>query len=359
MNRFAWAAARTVEEAAAASSITVADAMTAFAGAPSRGEISVVKAGGIDLLDLLKENLLAPDKLVSLQAISGLDGIVQEQGGGLRIGAMVSLAALADHPALQQHYPALADAVRVSASPQIRNVATLGGNLLQRPRCWYFRAAEFRCLRKGGGHCFAIAGESQYHAIFDNQVCAIVHPSTAATVLVALGAEVELTNAGGATRRVLLEDFFVPPGQDLQRENDLKPQEILAAIILPPLPATLRMAHLKLGEKDSFDWPLADVAVTLDIDEQGECKRAAVILGAAAPVPHRAKAAEAALAGRCIDETAAARAGRAALDGATPLGKNAYKLPLFETLVRRAILKAVATGDSTSSDIAPAQEQRS
>jgi xanthine dehydrogenase YagS FAD-binding subunit len=216
----------------------------------------------------------------------------------------------------------------------------LGGNLLQRPRCWYFRAAEYHCLRKGGGHCFAISGENQYHAIFNNQSCAIVHPSTAATVLVALRATLELVNSEGANRTILLEDFFVSPDRGLQRENDLKPQEILTAVLLPAPPLGLRMAHLKQGEKDSFDWPLADVAAVLDLNGNGSCKSAAIILGAAAPVPHRAKAAENILIGRHIDETAAAEAGRAALAGATPLTKNAYKLPLFETLVRRAILKA-------------------
>jgi xanthine dehydrogenase YagS FAD-binding subunit len=277
-----------------------------------------------------------------LKDIPGLNAITEERGGGLRIRPMITLAKFAENSIVRQRYPALADAVGDSASPQIRNVATMGGNLLQRPRCWYFRVAEYRCLRKGGGHCFAVFGENQYHAIFDNNRCAIVHPSTAATVLVALDAKVELTNAAGAVRQVLLEDFFVRPGVDLHRENDLKPQEILTAILLPPLPASLRMAHLRQGEKESFDWPLADVAVTLDMAPDGRCNKAAIVLGAAAPLPHRAKAAEAALNGKRIDETAAREAGHAALEGATPLSKNAYKLPLFEVLVRRAILKAVA-----------------
>jgi len=339
MNRFGWTGAGTISEAAAAASTTVADAMTSRPDVASAGETSIVKAGGIDLLDLLKENLLAPTKLVSLKDIAGL-ATVTEQAGGLRIGAMVTLANLAAHPLIRQRYPALADALQDSASPQIRNVATLGGNLLQRPRCWYFRAAEYHCLRKGGGHCFAISGENQYHAIFDNQSCAIVHPSTAATVLVALGATLELANGEGAARTILLEDFLVPPDRDLQRENDLKPHEILTAVLLPASPAGLRMAHLKQGEKDSFDWPLADVAVALNLDGDGSCKSASIILGAAAPVPHRATAAETILVGRHVDEAAAGEAGRAALTGATPLSKNAYKLPLFETLVRRAVLKA-------------------
>ncbi len=335
MNRFALARARSVAEAATAATTVVADAML---GPPD--DASVVKAGGVDLLDLMKENLLAPAKVVSLRDVPGLDAIAEEAAGGLRIGAMVTLAGLAAHPALRERYPALADAAQGSASPQIRNVATLGGNLLQRPRCWYFRAAEYHCLRKGGGHCFAILGENQHHAIFDNRVCAIVHPSTTATALTALGATVELADAAGAVRRVLLEDFFTPPERGVRRENDLKAQEILTAILLPPLPPSARMAHLKLAEKDSFDWPLADVAVVLDFEPNGGCKRAAIMLGAAAPTPHRAKAAEAVLTGRPIDAQAARQAGRAALDGATPLLKNAYKLPLFETLVERAILKA-------------------
>ena len=313
MNRFGWTSAGTISEAAAATSITVADAMTAPRDTTGGHEISVVKAGGIDLLDLLKENLLAPTKVVSLRDVAELT-VVAEQAGGLRIGSMVTLANAAVHPLVEQRYPALADALQNSASPQIRNVGTLGGNLLQRPRCWYFRAAEYHCLRKGGGHCFAISGENQYHAVFDNQSCAIVHPSTAATALVALGATLELANSEGVSRNILLEDFFVLPDQDVRRENDLKPQEILTAILLPALPAGLRMAHLKQGEKDSFDWPLADVAVALDLNCDGSCRSAAIILGAAAPVPHRAKTAEKILIGRPVDDVSAREAARAALD---------------------------------------------
>jgi xanthine dehydrogenase YagS FAD-binding subunit len=194
-------------------------------------------------------------------------------------------------------------------------------------------------LRKGGGHCFAIDGENQYHAIFDNRFCAIVHPSTAATALVALGASIELTDAEGAMRRTLLEDFFIGPAKDVQRENDLKPHEILTAVLLPPS-SGLRMAHLKLAQKESFDWPLADVAVVIDLAPDGRCRRASIVLGAAAPTPHRARAAEALLTDVAIDEPVARAAGRAALDGATPLSKNIYKLPMFETIVQRAILRA-------------------
>jgi xanthine dehydrogenase YagS FAD-binding subunit len=342
VNRFAIAQAKTLADAATAASATVSHAMTMAADRTERTGLSVVKAGGIDLLDLLKEGLVTPVQVVNLNDVPTLHEIAEEKDGALRIGSMVTLASLTGHPVIRERYPALAGALTESASPQIRNVATLGGNLLQRPRCWYFRSRAFHCLRKGGGHCFAISGENQYHAIFNNMPCAIVHPSTAATILVALGAIVELANANGAKRQLLLEDFFVPVERDLQRENDLQPQEILTTISLPKMPPSARVARIKQGEKDSFDWPLADVAVVLDFNPNTTCKRADIILGAAAPVPHRARSAEAALVGKQVDEGVAGQAARAALNGATPLSKNAYKLPLFETLVRRAILKAIA-----------------
>jgi xanthine dehydrogenase YagS FAD-binding subunit len=342
MHRFDLATPKTIAAAATAASATVAHAMTASPELAGQSDVSVIKAGGIDLLDLIKEGLLAPSKVINLREVPGLDTIVEEQDGGLRLGPMVTLASLSAHPIVRQRYPALADALGSSASPQIRNVATVGGNLLQRPRCWYLRSHAFRCLRKGGGHCFAIHGENQYHAIFNNMPCAIVHPSTAATMLVALGAAVEIIGAAGAARRLLLEDFFVPVEQDMQRENKLEPHEILAAIRLPRLSPSIRMAHIKQGEKDSFDWPLADVAVVIDLDASGVCQRAAIVLGAAAPVPHRARKAEAALVGQRVDQTVTTQAARAALEGATPLSKNAYKLPLVEALLRRTIIRAIS-----------------
>ena len=341
MRNFAIDKAQTVAQAAANAGL-VADAMLSADGGAQSPDVTIVKAGGIDVIDLMKEGLLAPAQVTSLSGIPGLDAIAPTPDGGLRVGPMVTLANLAADAKVRERYPALADAASDSASPQIRNVATIGGNLLQRPRCWYFRAAEFRCLRKGGGHCYAISGENQYHAIFDNRFCAIVHPSTSATALVALGAEVELTDEDGVQRRVALEDFFIGPDRDVQRENDLKPHEILTAVLLPPV-SGLRMKHLKLAQKELFDWPLADVAVVLDLGQDGVCRRASIVLGAAAPTPHRARAAESALLGKGVDDSVAAAAGRAALEGATPLAKNAYKAPMFETLVRRAILQAAAS----------------
>jgi xanthine dehydrogenase YagS FAD-binding subunit len=342
MRAFALLHPRELGDPAVASCVTVADAMVAPRGAsPSGG--SVFKAGGIDLLSLMKDDLVAPQSVVDLRRIAGLDDVVTADGDGLRIGALATLEAVATHPLVTQRYAILADAAMRSGSLQIRNVATVGGNLLQRPHCWYFRSKHHRCLKKGGSHCFAIPGENQYHSVFDNEPCAIVHPSTLATALVALGAELELRGADDARRRVALEKFFVLPRRELDRENDLRAGEILLAVRLPPLPPGARMAYLKQGEKDAFDWPLADAGVLLDLAPDGVCRNAAVILGAAAPAPHRAKAAEKALIGRPIDEVVARQSGRAAIEGATPLAKNAYKLPLFETLVRRAILKAASS----------------
>ena len=340
MKSFEWTTPRGIAQAASAATTIVAAAMTSQSGKPST-DAAIMKAGGIDLLDLMKEGLLTPRRVVNLREVAGLDSIAPDNGG-LRIGPNVTLAQLAADPQVRSRYRALADAAGSSASPQIRHVATIGGNLLQRPRCWYFRSRAHHCARKGGDTCFAFAGENQYHAIFDHDGCAIVHPSTSATALTAFGASIELTDKTGGKREVKLEEFFVLPEVDIQRENDLKPGEIVTAVLLPPQPQTARSVHIKHGELESFDWSIADVAVVLDM-ANGTCRRAAVVLGAAAPVPHRAKAAEAALAGKKIDEAAARAAAHAALQGAAPLTMNGYKLPLFETLVRRAVLAAAQT----------------
>ncbi len=341
MNRFEWASARSVAQAAGSGPVTVADAMLTRSGQPGTAA-AIVKAGGIDLLDLMKEGLLTPRRVVNLRDIPELGRIAEEPGGAVRIGSMVTLAQLAEHPLIAARYRAVAEAAGQSASPQIRHVATIGGNLLQRPRCWYFRSLHHHCVRKGGGACFAFSGENAYHAVFGHNGCAMVHPSTAATALVAFNAKVELVGAKGARRIAALEAFFVTPDQDITRENNLKPGEILSVVILPPLEKGVRSAHLRQGEIDSFDWPIADVAVVINMDADGICRQASVILGAAASVPYRAKGAESALAGQRISQDTARNAARAANAAAAPLSKNAYKLPILEALVRRTILSATS-----------------
>jgi xanthine dehydrogenase YagS FAD-binding subunit len=343
MKPFEWIVPTTLAQAASLQASPVAAAMTSPAGAPPMEEAAVLKAGGTDLLGLMKDGLLAPRRVISLNALPGLRDVRETPQGGLRIGALCTLAQIAGHSAVRTRYRALAEAAAGSASPQIRNMATIGGNLLQRPRCWYFRSVHHHCARKGGSACFAFAGENDYHAVFDHAGCAIVHPSTPATALVAFDARIEIASPRAGTRVVALEQFFLKPLQAIARENDLRPGEIVTAVLLAPHPATTRSVHLRQGQLDAFDWPLADVAVVLDT-EDGVCRRASVVLGAAAPVPHRASAAEQALGGRRIDAALARRAAQAAIADAQPLGGNAYKLPLLEALVRRAVLGAHGGG---------------
>jgi xanthine dehydrogenase YagS FAD-binding subunit len=339
MDRFAWQSARSVAEAASLANATVAQAMV------GAGDRAVLKAGGIDLLDLMKARLLLPGRVVNLREIPGLDAIAVDVAG-TRVGALATLEQVAVHPGLRQSHTAIADAAASSGSPQIRHIATMGGNLLQRPRCWYFRSVAHHCARKGGDHCFAFAGENQYHAVFGQSGCAIVHPSTVATALLAHGARVELVNAQGATRNVPLAAFLLGPEVDITRETDLRAGEVLTAVLLPPAPASARSVFLKQAERLSADWSIADVAVVLDRAPDGRCQSASIVLGAAAPVPWRARAAEAALTGRGIDAATARAAGDAAVAGAVPLSRNAYKLPILAALVRRAVLAAADIPDT-------------
>ena len=315
---------------------TVAEAVAAL----SQG--AVIKAGGIDLVDLMKEGLIAPSRLVNLRSVRGLDRIERKEGppaNGLRIGPLVTLARLGDDPDVKRRFRALADAAGHAATPQIRNVATLAGNLLQRPRCWYFRSEAFPCRRKGGSHCFALDGENQYHAIFDNGFCAVVHASATATALIALGATIVVTNREGA-REMSLESIFVGPTADVTREHKLGATDVITEVRVPDLAPGAASAYAKLGEKESFDWPLAEVACVIE-RANGRCTKASVVLGAAAPTPHRAREAEAALAGQPLTEDSARAAAKAAMRGATPLAHNGYKVPMFEALVRRTIVAAM------------------
>lgn len=297
----------------------------------------VVKAGGVDLLDRLKEGIDAPTRLVNLRGVAGLDAIATPKGE-LVLAPLVTLAQLEAHADVRKHWPALAAACAHAATPQIRNMASIGGNLVQRPRCWYFRSSDFHCRKKGGSICYAQHGENQFHAIVENQACAIVHPSSIATALVAYGASVKLRGKKGE-RTLPLEQFFTLPDKDVTRENQLGADELIVEVRVPATTPATRAAYHKQVEKESFDWPLADVAVVLEMSGR-TCKKASIVLGAAAPVPWRAKSSEAILGGRVIDEHAAEAAANASMQGTTPLGKNEYKLPIFRAVVRRTILAA-------------------
>ena len=282
----------------------------------------------------MKEHVAQPTALVNLRRVAELD-FLREENGTLAIGPLVTLARLADDQRVAKVATALAQAARAAATPQIRNLATLGGNLAQRPRCPYFRSELFHCRRKGGTECFAIQGENQDHAVFDNDRCAIVHPSGTATALVALRASLKLKGPRGE-RTLPIEQLFVRPEQDVTRENVLQPGELIVEIRVP---TGRRSEYVKLMQKQSFDWPLADAAVSFDLDS-GAVRDPRVVLGAAAPVPWRAAAAEKALAGAKLNDASARAVARLATQGATPLDKNKHKVPALQAAVLRSLRAA-------------------
>jgi xanthine dehydrogenase YagS FAD-binding subunit len=295
---------------------------------------SVYKAGGIDLVDHLKEHLVEPPRVVDLKTIPGLDKVTVAGDGSLRIGTLVTLAKVAAHPTIVKTYPALARACGSAASPQVRNVATIGGNVLQRPRCWYYRLESYKCVKKGGDVCFAVAGENRYHVIFGGGPAFPTHPSNAAVPLVAYGASFVLDGAKGP-RTVAAGDFFVLPEKDPTRENVLEPGEVLLEIRVPPAKGW-RSAYYEVRERADFDWPLVDVAVALKV-EGGVVRDARVVLGQVATIPWRSAAAEKALVGKPVGPASAEAAGKAAAFGAEPMSDNAYKVDLVTTLVRRTV----------------------
>jgi len=293
------------------------------------------KAGGIDLLDHLKEHLVEPPRLVDLKSIAGMRDIAAQPDGSLRIGPLATLADVAAHAGVRQTHRALAQACGEAASPQIRNVATIGGNLLQRPRCWYYRQESYKCLKKGGDVCYAVGGENRYHAIFGGGPSYATHPSNAAVPLVAFGAQLVLEGEKGP-RTVAASDFFTAPTKDPERENQIQPGEVLTEIRVPAA-AGWRSAYDDLRERAAFDWPLVAAATAVKIDG-GLVKEARIVLGAVAPIPWRSVRAEQALVGKALDATSVAAAANAATVGAAPLSENGYKVGLLQTLLRRTLL---------------------
>ncbi|HYK42951.1 MAG TPA: FAD binding domain-containing protein [Thermoanaerobaculia bacterium] len=299
---------------------------------------TALKAGGVDLLDRMKEGLDSPDRVVSIAHVPGLASI--EPGPPARIGALATLAKIEAHAGIRKYYPALAEAAGGAATPQIRNMATLGGNIAQRPRCWYFRQAEFDCRKKGGDTCFARFGENRFHAIFDTDICCCVHPSATSVALMAYGARLETVSAKGK-RSIPLDQFFVLPDEDPTRENGLGPGEIIESVVIPPPASGSRSSYKKLKEKESFDWPLVEACVALTVSG-GAIREARVVLGSVSPVPRRALAAEKLLVGSAPSEALFSKAAAAALEGATPLEQNAHKVRLARVMVERALRDALA-----------------
>src|SRR5918993_3891088 len=310
--------------------------------APSSGDIDEAPrpiAGGQDLLTTMKDYTSRPVRLVNLKGIRGMNRITLNVRG-LTIGALVTLTELEEHAGVRKSYPGLAEAAHSIATPQIRNLGTVGGNLCQRPRCWYYRLEEVVCLKKGGSECYAAKGENKYNAIFGGGPSYIVHPSDLAPVLVALGATLSVTGASGK-RTIPLDKFFTLPSEgNIRRENVLRDEEIITEIHVPASAFAARSTYLKFKERDSLDFALASVAAAVEVASNKTVKQARVVLGGVAPVPWRAPKAEAFLARKALSKDVLAEAARLALDGAAPLEKNAYKVPLTETLVRRALAKA-------------------
>jgi xanthine dehydrogenase YagS FAD-binding subunit len=293
-------------------------------------------AGGTDLIGCLRDGVFKADKVVSLTKVGSLRGISPVAAtGGMRIGALTTLTEVASHPELQQKYPVLAQAAAAVGSPQLRNQGTIGGNLCQRPRCWYFRG-DFQCARKGGDTCFAMQGENHDHCIFGGSTCYIVHPSDTAPALVALGARARISGPAGP-RTVSLGSFFLLPNQSMSKENVLKRGEVLTEIQLPAVVAGTRSSYRKVRARGSWDFALASIALMLRL-EAGKVQQARIVLGGVAPTPWRVQEAETAITGAALTPDTAARAAEAAVKGAEPLAQNGYKVALVRGLVTQALL---------------------
>ena len=300
------------------------------------GESALALAGGSNLLNLMKNRVLEPDVVVDIKQTSPAE--IEKTDSGLKIGANVTLAEILADQHLKESYPVLHQAVANVATPQLRNRATIGGNLCARPACWYFTSERFDCFKKGSSECPARDGENEFHAIFGTTgPCVMVHPSSAAPALLALNAGVEIAGPDGSRSAKLAEFFKVG---DAKGETILEANEFLTAIELPG-PAA-RSATYQVRQKSSHDWPISQASVVLDL--AGEtCRSARVYLGAVAPTPHRARGAESALIGKRVSASAAEAAGAASVEGARALSQNAYKITATRTAVERAILLA-ATG---------------
>ncbi len=309
---------------------SVADVVRQLAAPGAR-----VHAGGTDLMGCLRDGIFKADKVVSLSALSDLKGIAAASDGGLRIGALTTNNEVATNPVILERYAGLAQAARAVASPQLRNQGTIGGNLCQKPRCWYY-CGEFHCVRKGGDMCYAVGGENQYHCIFGGDACFIVHPSDTAPALTALEARVRIAGPGGS-RVVPIGQFFVLPSRDPTRETVVERNEVVTEILLPPAEPGLRSSYRKVRGRGAWDFALAGVALAL-LMRGGTVERARVVLAGAAPVPWRAQAAEKVLVGKAITPETAAAAAEAAMQGAEPMAKNGYKIPMFKGAIVESLL---------------------
>ena len=299
------------------------------------GQHAAFASGGTDLLQLVKDRIVEPDVIVNLKAIPNLNQ-VSKSSSGVSIGGQVTLDALSKHETIRKDYPVLAEAAASVATPQIRNVGTIAGNVAQRPWCWYYRNG-FPCYKNGGNQCFSFAGENQLHAIFGGGPSYIVHPSDTAPALMALGATFRIVGPGGE-RRVPAAEFFVLPRQNSAAENVLANDELIASIELPAPKAGSRGHYFKVMDRETWTHAVVSAAVVLEMDGE-TCRTAHVVLGGVAPIPWRLQNVEQMLAGQRVTEDLAARAAETAVSGARALSKNAYKIPMTKGVVRRTLLQ--------------------
>jgi len=302
----------------------------------SWGETEIL-AGGSDLLSLMKDDITTPKRLVNIKQVAGIHAISNE-AGALHMGALVTLDQISVASQIKQHHPMLADAAGDAASPQIRTVASIAGNLCQRPRCWYFRTGHGLLALDKNGKSLVLQGDNRYHAVLGNDGPAyFVTPSTIGPVLIAYDARVRILGPRGQ-REIPLEKFFVIPKSEGQREHDLRPNEFITDVIVPPAP-NVRAAHYEVRQKEAFDWPYATAAVALKMNGR-TIESARVVMGHVAPVPWISAEAEEALKGKAITHATADEAAKAAVSKAKSLGHNAAKIHLARVAVKRAILKA-------------------
>ena len=329
MRAFEYARATTVNEA---------PALVAGVHPPRNGKRYL--AGGTDLLTLMKTDVLAPSLLVDIKRAEGLPRGIVEDDAGLTLGALATLSEIERHPAIQERYAALAEAVGLASTPQLRNMATIGGNLLQRPRCWYYRSSLFDCWLKGGADCPARDGENQQHALFGASPCVAVHPSDAASALMALGARVRLRGRAGE-RTLSVEQLFAEPTEDRRTETVIQPDVLVLDVTLPvPAPGT-RSTYLKAMDRKVWAFALVGVAAALHLDGH-KVVEANIVLSGVAPIPWRAHAAEQILVGHAATPERLAEAAEIAVADARPLEHNGYKVPLARNLIRRALSDLVA-----------------
>jgi xanthine dehydrogenase YagS FAD-binding subunit len=300
--------------------------------------IALPLAGGQDLIARMKDYIDSPDRVVNVK--NALDAsVTSTPDGGLKIGGAMKVVDLAEHAQVSRLYPAVAAAAIEIGTPQIRNQATVGGNVNQRPRCWYYRNEEFVCYKKGGSRCFAVNGENQYHAIFGNDGPShIVHPSSLAVPFLAYGAKFRVVGPSGEREIAAADYFTMPTLQNVLKETVLADDELMTHVILPA-PGNVKSGHYEVRYKASHDWPLAFATVVLAMNGQ-TVRSARVVLGAVAPVPWRSRPAEEALVGKPLNEDTGAAAGEAAVKEAKPMSGNAYKIQITRTAIKRAVMNA-------------------